>query len=266
MNIYDSVSKHLKLLNIQITKVYDELKHLPEGSLRISSFYSNGKKYDKWRVFSPSENKLSNLPKSERTLAQKYARRTYLESLLKDLENQQYACELFLKIYPTDSANAEKVLSNAGLAKLLVSLGEENDAIIQVWLSEPFTSSAGYPEALIYETMDGHLVRSKSEMIIADGLFRHKIPYRYEQDHYFNYRNHCTDFTILHPIEYEEYYWEHFGLLDDESYSSKMGITISDYAAEGYMPMKRLITTFENRNHPLASAEVEEIIENFFVS
>jgi len=264
MNIYDSVAKELKKLNMQISKVQFDLQNNPYREISISQYYSKGKEYSKWQIKDAKSNRWKNLPNSQEHIKIQHANRIYLESLLEDLQSKKTACEIFLNTYSTDNKNAEIILSDPFFQPILASLFENNDPFIQAWLNEPYSSSAGHLESLVYKTMDGHSVRSKSEMIIADGLFRHKIPYRYEQDHFVNYHCHCPEFTILHPIEYEEYFWEHFGLLDDEDYSSKMGRTIADYAAEGFLPMKRLITTFENKAYPLSSADVDEIINRFF--
>ena len=43
-----------------------------------------------------------------------------------------------------------------------------------------YKCNPSHPENLIHKTMQGHLVRSKSEVIIANTLYMNQIPYRYE--------------------------------------------------------------------------------------
>ena len=51
---------------------------------------------------------------------------------------------------------------------------------IQKWSSEPFTGKEMTGEAPDYETDKGEIVRSKSELIIANTLAKLGIPYKYE--------------------------------------------------------------------------------------
>ena len=73
----------------------------------------------------------------------------------------------------------------------------------------------------IYTTVDGNLVRSKSEVIICNLLFESKIAYEYEKKLYYGEDGRYIepDFTIMLPCG-KEIYWEHVGLLGIESYDS----------------------------------------------
>jgi exodeoxyribonuclease V alpha subunit len=74
-----------------------------------------------------------------------------------------------------------------------------------------------YPEKLIHRTTTGELVRSKSEVIVANVLTNLGLDYKYEEPlevapH--NFR--LPDFTIHYKGQV--YYWEHLGMLNVESY------------------------------------------------
>jgi hypothetical protein len=74
-----------------------------------------------------------------------------------------------------------------------------------------------YEEGKIHSTLASYMVRSKSEVIIANMLFERDIPFRYEaplfaKDGTF----YLPDFTIT--WNGEEWYWEHVGRLDLEEY------------------------------------------------
>ena len=70
----------------------------------------------------------------------------------------------------------------------------------------------------IHETEKGDWVRSKSEVIIANILFRSNLDYRYEERLYYNSTQWKEpDFTIIHNGK--TWYWEHLGLLGDEKYN-----------------------------------------------
>ena len=74
-------------------------------------------------------------------------------------------------------------------------------------------------EGLIYRTERGDLVRSKSELVIADKLHARGIDYAYEQPLVLpNGRTRYPDFTIADHAHGVTFYWEHLGMLDDQGY------------------------------------------------
>lgn len=70
----------------------------------------------------------------------------------------------------------------------------------------------------IHKTESGIWVRSKSEVIISNILFRSNIDFQYEEKLYYNSTQWKEpDFTIRHNGQ--TWYWEHLGLLGDEHYN-----------------------------------------------
>jgi ATP-dependent DNA helicase RecQ len=70
----------------------------------------------------------------------------------------------------------------------------------------------------IHKTENGIWVRSKSEVIIANILYRSNIDFEYEQKLYYNESQWKEpDFTIFYNGK--TWYWEHLGLLGDEQYN-----------------------------------------------
>ena len=74
-----------------------------------------------------------------------------------------------------------------------------------------------YEEGKIHRTLAEYMVRSKSEVIIANILFDRGIPFTYEKPLF------ASDGTFLLPdftIAWngEEYYLEHLGMLDKTDY------------------------------------------------
>ena len=72
----------------------------------------------------------------------------------------------------------------------------------------------------VYSTTKGDLVRSKSEVIIANLLFQYDIKYGYEKKLKYEDKWIEPDFTIILDNG-EEYYWEHLGMLGLESYDNR---------------------------------------------
>lgn len=70
----------------------------------------------------------------------------------------------------------------------------------------------------IHKTESGIWVRSKSEVIIANILYRSEIDFQYEEKLYYTANQWKEpDFTIRHNGKI--WYWEHLGLLGDEQYN-----------------------------------------------
>lgn len=102
-----------------------------------------------------------------------------------------------------------------------------------------------------YTTMKGEVVRSKSEKMIADGLFVKEIPYRYEYPHRFKgYGTRYPDFTILNVRTHEEIIWEHFGKMDKPDYCAEALGKLELYSRFGYSQKRNLIITQESSEKP----------------
>ena len=92
-------------------------------------------------------------------------------------------------------------------------------------------------DGLIHRTERGDLVRSKSELVIADKLYASGIDYGYEQplplaDGKVRY----PDFTIADQARGVTFYWEHLGLLDDPGYRERWEWKKEEYRRAGILP------------------------------
>lgn len=105
-------------------------------------------------------------------------------------------------------------------------------------------------ENLIHKASSGNWVRSKSEAIIDMVLYTNHIPFRYECKLQLGRVTLYPDFTIRHPRTGKLYYWEHFGMMDDETYLKKTCSKIQTYARNGIYPSINLIATFETKEQP----------------
>lgn len=113
----------------------------------------------------------------------------------------------------------------------------------------------------VFLTDNNEKVRSKSEMIIANLLYKEKIPYQYERQLILNNgREVYPDFSFYDPDNGEVTYWEHFGMMDNSDYQNNALKKINDYAADGIVAGVNLITSFENREEPLNIPLIKEII------
>ena len=92
-------------------------------------------------------------------------------------------------------------------------------------------------DGLIHRTERGDLVRSKSELVIADKLHARGIDYGYEQPLVLpNGRTRYPDFTIADHAQGVTFYWEHLGMLDDAGYRTRWERKRGEYLEFGIGP------------------------------
>ena len=113
-------------------------------------------------------------------------------------------------------------------------------------------------EGKIHRTLAEIMVRSKSEVIIANMLFERDIPFLYEKALYAPDGSfYLPDFTI--QWRGEQYFWEHLGLLRQEEYRRHWETKKAWY--EKYFP-GRLVITEESGS---LSTDARKVIETTFI-
>lgn len=118
-----------------------------------------------------------------------------------------------------------------------------------------------------YYTIKNERVRSKSEKIIADELYKYDIPYKYEMpielwDKKRKIRFY-PDFTVLNKRSGNIWYIEHLGLMDKTSYFENAMQKLDIYEKNRILIGKNLLLLHETANHPLDVHVMREYIENF---
>ena len=78
---------------------------------------------------------------------------------------------------------------------------------------------------------------SKSEVLIANELYRRKIDYAYEKELTMGGRTCKPDFTIEDAASGVTVYWEHCGMLLDDEYRNRWELKKERYRNHGVMPM-----------------------------
>ena len=183
-----------------------------------------------------------------------------------DLQHEQRVLAHYLKHHRTHTGKAGTLLSDTSLfQELLLPFFTPLSRKLSEWATSHFEHNTSHPEQLIHKTPAGHLVRSKSEYMIASFLFQNKIPYRYECALSLCDITLFPDFTIRHPQTGEYYYWEHFDLIDNPYYCKSTCSKLQLYMTEGLIPTINLITTFETKDNPLDYEIIEKIIEHYFL-
>lgn len=89
---------------------------------------------------------------------------------------------------------------------------------------------------LIHRTTGGDLVRSKSEVIIADLLHVRGVEYAYEQPLAFDGEVRYPDFTVNDVESGRKVYWEHLGLLHLPEYQERWQRKLAWYKRQDILP------------------------------
>lgn len=123
-----------------------------------------------------------------------------------------------------------------------------------------------YEAGLIHKTARGELVRSKSEVIIADALFDNGIDYAYEKELSLGDDGvKFPDFTIEDAESGTTFYWEHCGMMADENYRRRWEAKRELYARHGIIEGVNLIVSYENDNGSIDSQVIRELIKKYLL-
>lgn len=124
-----------------------------------------------------------------------------------------------------------------------------------------------FEENLIHRTKRGEMVRSKSEVIIANELAR-KVEYSYEQPLTIDSMTKYPDFTIEDAESGRNFYWEHCGMLHVPSYRRHWEDKLAWYKSKGILPYNEgegprgtLIITRDEANGSIDSLKIIQLIE-----
>jgi len=96
-----------------------------------------------------------------------------------------------------------------------------------------------FEENLIHRTSGGYMVRSKSEVIIADHLARRNIEPLYEHPLTIDGVTKYPDFTIEDSGSGREFYWEHCGMLHVPRYRRRWEEKLAWYKSHELCPIRR---------------------------
>lgn len=126
-----------------------------------------------------------------------------------------------------------------------------------------------YEERLIHHTLRGEMVRSKSELTIADRLHTNGIDYTYEQPLTIGQQTKYPDFTIDDTESGRKYYWEHCGMLTNPQYRERWDRKLAWYHKNGIEEYEKgggpngiLIITRDNEYGGISSVEIENVIKS----
>jgi len=122
------------------------------------------------------------------------------------------------------------------------------------------SNTAPYSDHLIHRTLKGHMVRSKSELVIANILFENGIEYHYERvlEGEADRRKLRPDFSFIDPSG-DVIIWEHLGMLIREDYRVGWEWKRNWYTQNGFKLNHNLFTTEDDPKGGLDAVTVKEL-------
>ena len=253
-----------------VEDIRQEHKDKLTGNLRIQKKGNSVQYYHvKSEQVSQSNSEQRNqtyIPKKNITLARNLAQRDYDNKLLQEIASRQKAVNRFLKEYPQKGLESTYEELNDYRKKLIHPIIETDEEYEKIWMNTPYVRKIVGEDIPEIFTENGERVRSKSEKMIADKLKQLEIPYRYEAPLKLGRSNILhPDFTILNVRERKEYYYEHFGMMDNTEYMENALKRIEIYEKNGIFPGDRLLFSWETMAMPLNMKVVEGMMRIFLL-
>lgn len=243
-----------------ISQASKSLEKAPQsGNLRIVHSHGTAQYY----LCEGGDTNGKYIRREKNGIAYKLAQRDYDRKILRSADAKVNWLEKTIKKLPKD--DLVELYEKSPDRKKLIRPYEMSDADFREWWEcqkyqgKDFRENA--PE--IY-TERGERVRSKSEKLIADKLYKMNIPYRYEYPIKLGKVGTIyPDFLLLNVAQRREYILEHFGMMDNPEYAEKAVRKIRTYEKNGIFQGDRLLLTYETSQTPIDMRAVEELLERF---
>lgn len=259
------MKEQIKIVKDRIARAERSYRNRPEGTLIVS----NRKRSVQFYLQTEHGAKRTYLPKKEEKLIRRLAQSSYDKAFLLAAKSQLKMLETLEKERAERSAEEMYRMLCIPFEKLSVTRKKlvkpyilPTEDYIAEWENQDYEQLASRDGMAFFLTEKGDRVRSKSEKIIADKLYREGIPYRYEEK--LNLRGITVhpDFTILNVRERTTHYLEHFGMMSNPEYCRKALSKIATYEKYGYRMGREFLCTFESEEMPLDLKMLERVIED----
>ena len=234
------------------------LSKAPEGSLRVVPIRGKQRHY---HMLSSNSKTGTYLSKKDLPLAKALAQKSYDRKVLRFAEQELKAWELLAKHFPDMTVEEVYATLSPARQRLVTPIHPTDEQYRKQWESVPYESGYFKPDTPQYLTDRGERVRSKSEQLIANMLYRLDIPYRYEYPTKVivngETRTWRPDFLLLDVKNRKEFYLEHFGLLGDADYTRIFIGKMLVYEENGMREGVNMIYSYESDAMPLDIKHLE---------
>lgn len=260
--VFHELIKRKKYLQQLLYEIESKLSAFPEGTLRVSKIKGVPRYY---QMINKGDVKGNYIKKKNIDLARQLAQKDYMKKMFQKAKAELSDIEDFLESHNRMELEHVYTGLNQYRKELVSPIVVSDEIYAQQWEREEFAKNPYYPEEKVYSTKKEELVRSKSEVMLADMYYELGIPYRYEaelclQNGHVKY----PDFTLLKISSREIIYHEHMGLMDDEKYRKANLMKLDEYRRNGIYLGKNLIITYEAEGCYLNIREIREMCQEIF--
>lgn len=245
-----------------LAELEKEIAKAPEGRLAINR---RGKYVHYYHLKKGDNHHGTYLKKDEADLAAALAQKSYDLQIVKLLRQEMRMMEAFDQKSLFEKMDAVYTGMSRERRMLVVPIRLPDREFAAAWEAEEYEKGSFTAEDdTDFYTDRGERVRSKSEILIANYLFKLNVPYRYECKYVLsNGKTVWPDFTILNVRERRVYLWEHLGMMDRYDYREKTIRKMNDYVGDGIFPGEKLIITSETTQSPLKTWVIEAMIKKY---
>lgn len=249
--------KHLKII---VQKAKENLKNVPEGTLRISCSKNRVQYYH-----STKNGKYNGIyiPKTEQELVKRLAQKDYDEKILSCAQKRLMQIDKILIDYEDDEIEQIYTKQHVERQRLLQPVEPTWEQLVKSWIEDAYEPKGFNDGTPVIYSDRGERVRSKTERSIANFLLKNDVPYKYECPLYLKgYGTVYPDFTMLSKKKRKLVYWEHDGKMDDPEYAISAVKKIQTYENNGIILGDNLIVTFETSKTVLNTSSIERIVQS----
>jgi len=257
--LFHELNKRRDYLQELIREIEGQLQIAPQGNLRVSNIKGIPRYY---HMTIPGDTKGKYIKSKDKSLAYQLAQKDYLQKLYQEVKEELQDIEFFLKKHGGDDLEQVYDKMNEYRKEIVSPIVITDEMYVEQWEKEQFETNCYYPEEKVYPTKKDEMVRSKSEVMLADMYYDLGIPYRYEAAlRLKNGKKKYPDFTLLDIRTRKVVYHEHMGLLDNEEYRQANMQKLKEYQKNGIYLGKNLIITYEGEGHYLNIREIRKMVK-----
>jgi len=231
--------------------------HIVKSSKRIQYYIRTNYKEKSGRYIS----------KSEKETIKQYIQKKYNEGIQSVIAREIKDIERLIRSSGDATDNVRELFSAnpQEIKDMIIPFDINDDDFINEWVLREYTGKSIQDNVPVYITDKGERVRSKSELNIANMLYKKNVPYKYECPLLLSSgMTIYPDFTVLNIKKRKEIYWEHRGMMGDEKYAVHSVRRLKEYSRENIYLGSNLIITEETLESPLGTDEIEGVINYYF--
>ena len=262
--ITEQLEKRLKQLETSLFNIKKETNYQLNDHVRI---HQKGKYVEYYHLCQDRTNYGNYILLKDTKAAAKLAQNDYNKKIIKLLQKEINAIRFYFTRTKASCIIKLYAKMTPARQKLITPVTLTNEQYASQWRNVTWQGLPFLPDAPVHTTIKQERVRSKSEVLIADALARHGVPYRYEYPLILKGTAKSKvlypDFMCLNIRTRQEFYWEHFGLMDSPDYAKNAAGKLRLYTENGIFPGRNLIITTETQSEPLSTSTIDMTIQQY---